>query len=65
MSKIHQRIFIAVDEWLGAVLCVYLWHAHREAFWTVFMFWAFCVYVIAYPSYFGWWAWAWRLWRSW
>jgi hypothetical protein len=65
MTRFQQRFFISVDEWIGGLLCIYLWRVRDPAFAYVFSFWIFCVYVISYPAYWGWWSWAWRWWRSW
>jgi hypothetical protein len=65
VTKLQQRIFICIDEWAGVALCCWCWHAHREAFWFVFAFWAFCTYVVAYPAHWGWWRWVrdWEIWK--
>lgn len=49
MKAVHRRIFIALDEWLGAGLNVYLYTTASPAFWYVFIFWAVAVYAISYP----------------
>jgi hypothetical protein len=54
MTKFQQRAFIALDEWLGIALLVYLHRTGDSAFWPVLVAWLFCVYIISYPSHWGW-----------
>jgi hypothetical protein len=58
VTQFQARMVILADEWLGAAFCGWVYGAHREAFWPVFVFWAACVYGIGYPSY-------WRKWDRW
>jgi hypothetical protein len=44
-------MFILADEWLGVVLCLYLWKTEDRAFWPVLITWAVLVYAISYPWY--------------
>ena len=51
MKPIYQRLIIALDEWLGMLLLVYL-HSHdRGLFWVVLPIWIVAVYLISYPLY--------------
>jgi hypothetical protein len=49
MTPFQRRVFILIDEWLGILLCVYLWRTHDSAFWTVFIMWTSVVYGCSYP----------------
>ncbi len=51
MKARHQRLFIAVDEWLGAALCLYLWKTQDQLFWPVLIIWVVMIYGISYPWY--------------
>jgi hypothetical protein len=58
MSPFQRRLFVAVDEWLGILLCLYLWRTNDPAFWWVFGTFVTMVYVISYP-----WLW-WTEWKD-
>lgn len=49
MGPNARRAWIALDEWLGAALLLYLWRTHDPAFWPVLAWWALCVYGVSYP----------------
>lgn len=53
MTALQARIFIAIDEWLGAGVLLYLKAVHDPSFRVVLVFWIVATYVVAYPSY--WW----------
>lgn len=51
MSPLARRAFIAIDEWLGIFLCVYLWRVEDYVALAVFApLFVVAVYVISYPS---------------
>lgn len=49
MTLFQRRLFVFADEWLGIVLCVYLWKTNDPAFWPVFVAFVVLVYVVSYP----------------
>lgn len=53
MQPSTQRAFIALDEWLGMLLSVYLFQTSSSLFWFVCPLWIIAVYGISYPFY--WW----------
>lgn len=55
MRDLHQRTFIALDEWLGIFTAIYLHERGSSLFWPFVVLWALAVYVISYPWYWGWW----------
>ena len=50
-GPLARRIFIAVDEWLGIVLLMYLHATESPVFWRVFVCWALGVYAFGYIPY--------------
>jgi len=51
MTLLQRRLIVAMDEWLGVFLLVYLHSVRSEWFWPAFIFWFITVYVISYPGY--------------
>ncbi len=51
MDDRQRRAFIALDEWVGMLLLVYLHRADRALFWYVLPAWLVAVYAISYPLY--------------
>jgi hypothetical protein len=47
----YARAFIALDEWVGMLLLVYLHRVDSPLFWVVLPLWVVAVYVISYPLY--------------
>lgn len=53
MKESTQRTFIALDEWLGMIILIYLFEADSVLFWVMLPLWVVAVYGISYPFY--WW----------
>jgi hypothetical protein len=51
MTQLQARIIIAVDEWLGIALCVFLHERGSSAFWPVFVAFVVLVYGFSYVPY--------------
>lgn len=49
MKARHQRAFIALDEWLGILVAVYLHSTGSSLFWYFVIPWAIAIYAISYP----------------
>jgi hypothetical protein len=49
MTAFQRRLFILFDEWIGAVLVLYLWRTGDKLFLPVFIFWGIAIYGISYP----------------
>ena len=64
MRAVHQRIFIAIDEWVGILILIHLHTASSTLFWPFGVTWAVAVYVISYPWYWGWWQLLLAKWRA-
>lgn len=64
MRDLHQRTFIALDEWLGIFLLVYLDRVGSRLLWPFAITWAIAVYLVSYPWYWGWWAKLITWWRT-
>ena len=47
MSPTARRAFIALDEWLGVLLL--LWLRGKPEFWPAFAGWFVAVYCVSYP----------------
>ncbi len=46
---IYSRIFIAIDEWLGIFVLLYLHKYDPSLFFPFLIGWAIMVYVVSYP----------------
>ena len=55
MRAAQQRTFIALDEWLGILVAIFLFERGSALFWPFTVIWAVAVYVISYPLHWGWW----------
>lgn len=53
MTPVQRRLFIALDEWLGIVVLLWMHRTHDGLFWPALVFWAVSVYAISYPWH--WW----------
>jgi hypothetical protein len=54
ITSLQQRLIIALDEWPGILLCIYLRSTHSPIFWWFAIPWAIAVYGISYPLYWWW-----------
>lgn len=54
MRAVQQRTFIAIDEWLGIAVAIFLHETGSSLFWPFVVLWAVAVYAISYPWY--WWS---------
>lgn len=54
MRDTHQRLFIALDEWLGVFVSIFLFEINSKLFWWFVIPWAIAVYLVSYPWYWGW-----------
>lgn len=53
LSPLQRRLFIALDEWAGVLTLLHMQKTDNPYFIYTLAFWAFAIYVIAYPWH--WW----------